>query len=926
MAESNLCDEGNDLPVAEEARPKIPLTEAESQAQLPNLIQARGPAPRAPRFSKLGDAYFKITSRQGSNDTFRKASNQSDLSPNSSSLAGPASSPVASPRLVKSQNDLQTPDPLSATPSPLNIERRTSFNQIEIFEDLSQKMGRKDKNHLSLSEEIEHELLNLKTQSNDTTGSTIEGILAQYDVCKFNSKMDHSNREHRMNVNLSISQPPRDSLPELPAPDIRPVSMRQSEYDSPIPDSSITDSEHLLDAEAQAYELEQAGRALVPSPLNIAQPRFGIEIWREQHNVCNDRSDPIIYKGAICTNNSSTHQKTQGYKTYLQPPMERDISQTLRHLGGHAEHSVGTLCSLDIGDNIFRHTRPQGEIFSPTRLPKACGEKPLRQIKVVIGREPETGKDTQDHHDTRNDIRNDRHDIRSEDSDWVTEATTDAGFGFSNNAFCGQPLTKRFKRAGSSIADYSDDGNESAGDRFGSREHIIPHLAGEEKSKPYDPQRLNGSKLAFLLPRQHNAFLRNANHLWASTTPQGPSQFHPRILSHHTNTYQNIGSRRLVFNFDQNAPPRYEFRDSVSDYEPAKSSTKADCGTNHYDTYGSLPSSASKTGEDLHNAVADTLFDQYANLDANQDPSNRSSQQNKTCQTPRYNQDVRLSIYAADRQRQLNELERQEFAIASSYYDPPSASSVRSKFNFELLPLAQARHKNKQQRECGETNETETAITRLKRKQSFPSLNSPTNTLERPAKAFFTSRDLSVNFSTPNWRVHDQNSDALVDTPTPFSMGQHNEMGPNTIRGCQQNIRLRSMDPLSPFGIPSIARHPHNGYREHHPIIPARNQLRLKSPRTYIAPDDYVSDRADRIRRLYFCIIVALSILPFVGVLALGGAFREAFKWATCGEVDRLTARQRRFIKWMLFVEGMIYTSVVVTVIVYFVVKSKVSN
>ncbi|KAI0547139.1 hypothetical protein F4679DRAFT_597935 [Xylaria curta] len=924
MAKSNTHDEGNVLPVTEEARSKIVLPEPEIQAKLPNLIQARGPAPRAPRFSKLGDAYFKITSRQGSNDTFRKASNQSDLSPNFSSLAGPASSPVASPRLVKSQNDLQTPDSLSATPSSLNIERRTSFNQIEIFEDLSQKMGRKDKNHLSLSEEIEHELLNLKPQSNDTTGSTIEGILAQYDVSKFNPKVDHSNpREHRMNVNLSISQPPQDSLPELPAPDIRPISMRQSEYDSPIPDSSITDSEHLLDAEAQAYELEQAGRALVPSPLNIAQPRFGIEIRRgQQHNVCDNRSDPIVYKGAICANNSSTHQKIQGYETYLQPPMERDISQTLRHLGGYAERSIGTLCSSDIGDHVFRHTRPQGEIFSPTRLPKVYGEKPLRQIKVVIGRESETGKDIQDHHDTRNNIRNDRHDILSEDSDWVTEATTDAGFGFSNNALSGQPLTERFKRAGSSIADYSDDGNESAVDRFGSREHIIPQLTGEEKIKPYDLQRLNGSKLAFLLPRQHNAFLRNANCLWASTIPQGQSQFHPRILSQHTNTYQNTGSRRLVFNFDQNAPPKYEFRDSVSDYEPAKSSTKANCGTNHYDTYGSLPSSISKTGEDLPNATTDSLFDRSADLDANQNPSDRSYRQSKTCQTPRHSQDLRLSIYAADRQRQLKERDRQEFAIASSYYDPPSVSSVRSKFNFELLPLDQALHRNKQQRECGETNETETATTRLKRKQSFPSPISPTNNLERPAKVFFTSRDLSINFSTPNWRVHDQNSD--VDTPTPFLMGQRNEIGPNTIRGCQQNIRLRYMDPLSPFGIPSIARHPHNGFGEH--PIPARNRLRLKPPRTYIAPDDYVSDRADRIRRLFFCIIIVLSILPFVGVLALGGAFREAFKWATCGEVDRLTARQRRFIKWMLFVEGMIYASVVVTVTVYFVVKSKVQD
>ncbi|TRX94207.1 hypothetical protein FHL15_004975 [Xylaria flabelliformis] len=925
MAENNIYVEGNDLPVTEEVRPKTPLPEPETQAKLSNLNQARGPVPRAPRFSKLGDAYFTITSRQRSNDTFRKASNQSDLSPDSSSLAGPASSPVTSSRLVKSQNDLQTPGSVSATPSPLNIERQIIFNPIEVFEHLSPKMGHKDKNHLRLSEEIEHELLDLNTQSNDTTGSTIEGILAQYDACKFNPKMDHGNpREHRVNVNLSISQPPQDSLPELPAPDLRPVSVRQSEYDSPIPDSSITDSEHLLDAEAQVYELEQVGRALVPSPLHIAQPRIGTETRRErQHDACDNESIPIAYKDTICTNNSFTHEKTGGYKTYLQPPMERDISQTLRHLGGHAEHSISTLCSSDIGDNVFRHTRPQGSIFSPTRLPKVGGERQVRHIKVVIGRESETGKDTPDHYDAHNNIRNERHDIPSEDSDWVTEATTDAGFGVSSNAVSGRALTKRFKRAGSSIADYSDDGNESAVDRFGSRERIIPHLSGEEKSKCYDLQRLDGSKLAFLLPRPHNAFLRNANRLWESNTQQGPSHFHPRILSQNTKTGQNIGSRRLVFDFDQNAPPKYEFRDSVSEYELAKSNTKSDCGANYYDTYGSLTSSASKTGEDLHNATADAHFDRYANHDGDRDPPNTSSRQSTACQTPRHNQDMRLSIYAADRQRQLKELEQQEFAIASSYYDPPSGSSVRSKFKFELLPLDQAWHKNKQQRESGETNETESARTRLKRKKSFPSLNFPTNnTLERPAPVFFTSRDLSVNFSTPNWRVHDPNPD---DTPTPFSMDQYDNMGPNSTRRRQQNIALGSLDPLYAFGMPSITRRPYNGQKEHRPK-PARNRLRIKLPPTYIAPDDYVSDRANRIRQLFFYTIAALSILPFVGVLALGGAFKEAFKWATRGEVDRLTPRQRRFIKWMLFIEGVIYTGIVVTVVVYFVVKSKVHH
>lgn len=94
----------------------------------------------------------------------------------------------------------------------------------------------------------------------------------------------------------------------------------------------------------------------------------------------------------------------------------------------------------------------------------------------------------------------------------------------------------------------------------------------------------------------------------------------------------------------------------------------------------------------------------------------------------------------------------------------------------------------------------------------------------------------------------------------------------------------------------------------------------------FVAPDDYVSDRADKIREISFYILSFFSILPFVGVLVLSGAFSEALKWATQGEVDRLTARQRRFIKWMLVAECVLYTAGVVAVVVYFVMKSKVQT
>ncbi|KAI0444917.1 hypothetical protein F4803DRAFT_560574 [Xylaria telfairii] len=926
MAEGHTCEEGNELPFTGDAYPELsPSPEPEAEAKPSNLIPARGAAPRGPRFSKLSDAYFKITSRQGPDGTFRKASNQSDPSAVITSLAGPALSPASSPRLVKSQNDLRAPRSVSATPGSIEIDRRTSFNSIEFLEDLSFTMGRKDNNHLGLSEQIEYELLQLKTKSDDTTGSTIEGILAQYDGCTSGLNSEHEDlREYRVNVDASLSRPPQDSLPQLPATDKRSVSLRRSEYDSPIPESSITDSQHLLDVEAQAYELEEARQALVPSPLNVAQPRYGIDIRREQQRDARDeRCDLIVYEGATGTNDYLAHQEVQGYKTYLQPPIERDISQSLRHLGGKAAHSIATFCSSDFGDYLPQQIRPQGKIFNPARLPKASREKPLRQIKVVIGRESEDDEDTQERHNAQGEVKRDCRDMLSEDGDWVTETTSDTGFGLGTSALPGQLVTKRFKRAGSSLADYSDDGKESTVEGFGSRERIISPLRGGETYGPSDIQRLNASKLAFLLPRQHNTFLRNANRLWANTTQQDLGQFRSHITGPSTKPSRQMGTRRLVFDFDQNAPPKYAFRDSVSDYEPSKDSTKSNCGANQYDTYGSLPSSVSQVEEDHRNTIRQVHFDQNIDPDCDRNPLNRSSRQSRGHQNPRYSQDVNPSIYEADRRKQVERLELQEFAAASSYCDPPSTSSVRSKFNFELLPLDLARHKNKQQRNRGETNETDSATARLKRKKSSQSINHLTGTIERPEKAFFTSRDLSLNFSTPNWRIDNLGSE---DTPVSFLMGRPDEIGRIAARKDQQSITPGSLDSPSPFGVPSIMKHPYNRRKERHPTRPAQSRRQFVLPSGFTAPDDYVSDRADRTRRLFFCIIVILSILPFVGILALGGAFKEALKWATRSEVDRLTARQRRVIKWMLFFESVIYTGAVVTVVVYFVLKSKVQN
>ncbi|KAJ8132466.1 hypothetical protein O1611_g1158 [Lasiodiplodia mahajangana] len=934
MALTEADDEGDYFPFTREHSPNaIPPPEPKTEAAPLVPKPLRSLTPRGQRFSKLSDAYLNITSRQTSSNTLRKVSDQSQPSTINLDEAAPAPSHVASPRLVKSQDDIQISCSALAAPSSIKKTRRASCGSIDFFEGLSPKMGRKDSKHLSLSKEIESELLNLKAQSQDTTSSTIEGILAQYDARPSSIKVEYDNtQEYHAKLDLSISQPPKASLPEPPTTDTRLISnLRQAECDSPALDSSITDSQHLLDAEAQAYELEEASRTLVPQPLNIGQSHREIRAARDaQYAAPNNVGAGAIGQHQSYSENPFEYQEIDDYKTYLQFPMERDISQKLRHASGHVGYSAGTFRSSAYSggyeDFPFQQTRPRGNILNPSGLPTVrTGEKPHRNIKVVIGRDSGTSKNGQNHCGARVEADNKHRDVVSEDGDWVTEATSDVGFGLRTSTLPGRPLVGGFKRAGSSIADYSDDGNEDTVDRFGSRERILQHPA-DKPYKPCDVRRVNDSKFGALLPRRNNGFPENANRRWESAGQQEPGQFRPQVLRKNTNPFRERFNKRidtpkrLVFDFDQNYPPRYQFRDSVSDYEPAIASTRANCGTNQYGTHGSLQSPVSEIEEDNHPPTTDAHFERSADFDVDGNLSNGFPRQNGACQTPHHTQGFKFSIYAAERQKQLEELQRQqEFAAASSYYDPPSASSVRSKFNFELLPLNLAQLKNKRQRDNGETNETETAAARLKRKKDTLLADPGTSPIEPPARAFFTSRDLSVNFSPSDWDTHGID---LEDTPTPFALSPFSETSHNNRRKYRNSSVLETpgtpSSPDTPYGLRRLW---YGQRKRHHARTEDSYQYQLR--RRLIAPDDYVSDRADRIRRYCFYVIAILSILPFVGVLAMNRALSETLKWATRGEVDRLTHRQRRFIKFELAVEFAIYAGAAVAVAVYYAVESK---
>lgn len=553
--------------------------------------------------------------------------------------------------------------------------------------------------------------------------------------------------------------------------------MRKTENDSSGPSSSITDSQHLLDADAQALELEETRRALAPLPLRIIQSRNASDMTRD--NPYDDSTGYVLFDSTHAQNpfnhpEDNAHLKDDDYMSYLKPGVERDISCQLERLSGIERHDIysehigipnievvnATQPDSDDENSRCHPIRPHGKIFSrDSLLTTGTGERPIRHITVNIGRDSQVTGNDENYHESFKKVKDDRN-LAPEDADWVTEATSDVGFGHARDTVPDH-LTLAYKKTGSSIADYSDnDGEGHSTPRFGSRELIIQHPTAEDRYVSYDVQRCKDFKFPVMLPRRHNGFPENTNRRWASTGQQEPAQFRP--LPKSSNPFRAPNSKRpdtgnrlpLNFALDRNAHSKYEFRDSTSEYEPAMASTEA-----NYGTHATLPSPILDAGEDNHPSTTDAHFDRSADFDADRNPSNRASEcQEMNLTTSRAQWDMKkMSMHSADNPAQVADLDKRKFAALSSYYDPPSSDSVRSKFEFELIPLHIAKRKNKQQRDSGETNETETAAARLKRKQSGGS-----DLPEPPTKAFFTSRDLSIDFSPPNWDLHDLDLEGML--------------------------------------------------------------------------------------------------------------------------------------------------------------------
>lgn len=388
------------------------------------------------------------------------------------------------------------------------------------------------------------------------------------------------------------------------------------------------------------------------------------------------------------------------------------------------------------GDSATAFPRKKSNIrgFNPTALEPVVAEHEPGEIKVVIQRTPKAEHDIKpDGHEQQTKIAElvEKHGkgFPRDDSGWVTEATSDCGTATNFDADVPLPILG-FKSAGSSIADYSDeeDNEGQIGDQegpFSSREHILQHPAGGVQSGPYRLRDLKDTKQQILLPktrgREGNGFPNNSIRLFptiAKDTNTDTAAPRPSVTRQLSNPFRRGNYRRVEpagqFQFKRrgNAPSKYEFRDSVSEYSPDMDTSSPLPARSKQDNIDGITINLTIDSTNRHTAAeAQRAVSQFPRLSSLED----------TQATREFRREAGLiddappSIYERRRPRNLN-LDQQFAMGAPSSFDNEPASNCS--FEFDLIPLDEAQAKLKRQRDSGETDETDPPDVRFKQSRS----------------------------------------------------------------------------------------------------------------------------------------------------------------------------------------------------------------
>ena len=592
-----------------------------------------------------------------------------------------------------------------------------------------------------------------------TSPSTVEDIFDQYAVDipeggapKLVAKGANSTRGENLTQAVAPSESSQLQLPAVPYMGVQ-LDQHTGEGSSQAR-TSRPDSQESVALHTREDVLESLRRSLEPRPLRIpsrplAAPLDPFTDGDESSSASDEQhgpsEDPFQYDSVEYQRMLAAFQK------------ERDVSQALKRLA-HTSTSDASFAS-PANSPIKRAGNRDISVVSPPQSRGVAGpilrersslrhsstssiQQPIsladgqpHKIKVVIQRASnERFSDAAERdrasrsYDPYSTVRRNRARVipreMTSDSGWVTEATSDVGSSWDASSDAPFPAFD-FKAAGSSIADYSDDETTDAGTQngpFTSRDRILQHPRGQDKTGPYVVHNLKGANQQVLLPkgqgRDGSGFPQNSMRLFspkskgAEITPRRPGGV--RQLS---NPFRQGSYRRADMNDNfqfkrRNDPSRYEFRDSTSEYGPAINSNHATRGSI------SCPPSPVQLDQDQDRDDGITIGLTISNVNSARKP-HKVHVGNKVDHDAKF---VSATIDSTSRSRQSRDItvDRQFAMNTPSYFDyePGSARSLSVRNDFELLPLDEAQAKLKRQRESGETDETEPASVRFKRARS----------------------------------------------------------------------------------------------------------------------------------------------------------------------------------------------------------------
>ncbi|KAI0881491.1 uncharacterized protein GGS22DRAFT_196440 [Annulohypoxylon maeteangense] len=606
----------------------------------------------------------------------------------------------------------------------------------------------------------------------------------------------------------------------------------------------------------------------------------------------------------------------------LRPARGRDVSFAMRHVGLVSEASQATIVTED-EDSPLRH--------QATRLPSTSAYGDLRsQRDHGINQNPNIPE--QDEGLVMRDSAN--------TDDWcTTEMNSEAGFvsGTSMNH------PNIIQPTGSSVAGNSEESVWRMPTTVRYRPRVIQHPGLKGQQESYEMHTMKPSKWPVLLPKgQHSrpgGYPENSSRCFTV----GESNEHPtspmRNVSS-TNPFLRIDSNRrnmdsgsLILPTSYTGRSRFEFRDSVS--------TFATQTLERHPSNARLSMAPTESGDGVLEkvplrenlpVVKSESDDSLAEQTSSKVVEVSSQKPSDPCLVDQDYPNRRMASRKISKDKDPNWVDLE-----------PSTSnaelmSSRSKFEFELIPLDEAQRLNKEQRDCGETDETESTIKRCLRAENVKSIRAVSNTpariphpLRKHTRRIEDAPKLSIDFS-PSSVFY---TDALRDITPPFSATTH----PNLAEPAKARVRTPSVTEdtiLTPLGAPSwiermkthavdkknsVQRKISNMTVIHHVGMDNDSQMSLAAIEDMTEP--YLSYGARVKRQRIFAAAACVSALfPFIAILVMAGILDPVLLWYTSGEARRLTIRQHNIVRNMFLAWCCVLMILLPTIIAVYVKRS----